>query len=52
MTIQALPRSPPRERKERRDPLDVFRQFIACLERASRKPGRAVKSTRQGGRKR
>jgi hypothetical protein len=41
-SIQSLLRPQQRESEDRRDPLDIFREFIACLDRASRRQGRKV----------
>jgi len=41
-----------REAKEQRDPLDIFREFIACLDRAARRRGRPAKLKERGGNKR
>ena len=50
-TLHTVLRKNQRGTEERRDPLDIFREFIACLDRAARRRGgKAAKPKEQGAR--
>ena len=49
-SIQTL-RPQQSESEERREPLDVFREFIACLDRAARRRGRKAAKPKKRGSK-
>ena len=50
-SIQTLLRPQQRGTEERREPLEVFREFIACLDRAARRRGRKAPKPKERGNK-